>query len=378
MNLGEEKKEPPAAILAVDDVEENLVALTALLGRSDVHLLTARSGEQALEQLLRNDVAVALLDVNMPSMDGFELAELMRGSPRTRQIPIIFLTAAPHDRARLFRGYEAGAVDFLHKPIEPHVLTSKVEVFIQLYRQRQKVAEQVELLRQSLSLNEAFVAVLGHDLRNPLATIATGATLLERRAADEATRRTAQRIVRGSQKMARLIDQLLCLARMRSGRGIPLALRETDLRQVVETALEDHDSQGRALSVNVEGDPTGVWDRDRLVQTVDNLIGNALRHGDPQAPVEIRLDGRDPQVVRLSVRNGGVIPPEVLPEVFQPFRSGSGGLGLGLYIVRTFVEAHDGHVRVTSSAAEGTCFESVLPRRTPERPEAAGSDDRPA
>ena len=293
MNLGNGGKEPPVAILAVDDVEENLVALTALLGRADVHLLTARSGEQALEQLLRNDVAVALLDVNMPSMDGFELAELMRGSPRTRQIPIIFLTAAPHDRARLFRGYEAGAVDFLHKPIEPHVLSSKVEVFVQLYRQRQQLAEQVELLRESLSLNEAFVAVLGHDLRNPLATIATGATLLERRASDDATRRTAQRIVRGSQKMARLIDQLLCLARMRSGRGIPLELRETDLRQVVETALEDHDSQGRPLSVNVDGDPTGLWDRDRLLQTVDNLIGNALRHGDPQTHVEIRLDGTE-------------------------------------------------------------------------------------
>jgi two-component system, sensor histidine kinase and response regulator len=357
------RAEPPVAVLAVDDVEENLVALQALLGRPDLRLLTARSGEQALEELLRHDVAVALLDVNMPSMDGFELAELMRGSPRTRQIPIIFLTAAPHDRARLFRGYEAGAVDFLHKPIEPHVLSSKVEVFVQLYRQRRKVAEQVELLRQALDLNEAFVAVLGHDLRNPLATISTGAALLERRAADEATRRTAQRIVRGSQKMARLIDQLLCLARVRSGRGIPLTLRETDLRRVVDAALEDHDTQGR-VAVAAEGDTLGVWDSDRLVQAADNLIGNALRHGDAGAPVEIRVDGRQASVVHLSVRNRGSIPPEVLPEVFQPFRSGSGGLGLGLYIVRTFVEAHGGQAQVASSPAEGTCFELVLPRRS--------------
>src|SRR5882757_5017857 len=121
--------------LLVDDVGENLLALSALLRREDVEILEARSGSEALELLLIHDVALALLDVQMPDMDGFELAELMRGSERTRQVPIIFVTAGTRDQYRLFKGYDTGAVDFLHKPIEPHMLKSKADVFFQLYRQ---------------------------------------------------------------------------------------------------------------------------------------------------------------------------------------------------------------------------------------------------
>src|ERR1700684_312955 len=111
--------------LLVDDLEENLLALSALLSREDVEILQARSGAQALELLLRNDVALAFLDVQMPDMDGFELAELMRGSERTRHVPIIFVTAGARAPHRLFKGYETGAVDFLYKPIEPHILKNK-------------------------------------------------------------------------------------------------------------------------------------------------------------------------------------------------------------------------------------------------------------
>src|SRR5262245_13845643 len=130
--------QPAVKCLLVDDLEENLLALSALLHRPDVELLTARSGKEALELLLVNDVALALLDVHMPEMDGFELAELMRGTERTRHVPIIFVTAAARDQYRSFKGYELGAVDFLYKPIEPHVLQSKADIFFQLYRQKQQ------------------------------------------------------------------------------------------------------------------------------------------------------------------------------------------------------------------------------------------------
>ena len=131
----------PVPFLLVDDLEENLVSLEALLKRDDHLLLKARSGDQALELLLKHDVALALVDVQMPGLNGFELAELMRGNERTRRIPIIFVTAGTAD-GRRFRGYEAGAVDFIQKPIEPDVLRSKVEVFFELYRQRQRLAAQ--------------------------------------------------------------------------------------------------------------------------------------------------------------------------------------------------------------------------------------------
>jgi two-component sensor histidine kinase len=140
----------------VDDLKENLLSLGALLQRDGLVLLKARSGDQALELLLEHDVALALIDVQMPGLDGFELAELMRGNERTRRIPIIFVTAGSADSQRRFRGYEAGAVDFIHKPIEPDILRSKADVFFELYRQRQQIAAQRDELRvQAQALEEA-------------------------------------------------------------------------------------------------------------------------------------------------------------------------------------------------------------------------------
>jgi two-component sensor histidine kinase len=159
------------SFLLVDDLEENLLSLEALLRRDNLVLLKARSGDEALELLLQNDVALALIDVQMPGLTGFELAELMRGNERTRRIPIIFVTAGTADNQRRFRGYEAGAVDFIQKPIETDIIRSKAGVFFYLYRQRQQIAEQRdELERQAEELREAarrkdeFLLTLTHDI----------------------------------------------------------------------------------------------------------------------------------------------------------------------------------------------------------------------
>jgi two-component sensor histidine kinase len=161
----------PVHFLLVDDLEENLLSLEALLRRDGLVLLKARSGDEALEFLLGHDVALALVDVQMPGLDGFELAELMRGNERTRRIPIIFVTAGSADGQRRFRGYETGAVDFIQKPIEPDILRSKAEVFFELYRQRQQIAAQRdELEAQAEALKEAgrrkdeFLLLLTEDL----------------------------------------------------------------------------------------------------------------------------------------------------------------------------------------------------------------------
>src|SRR6201994_1422067 len=159
---------PPVKCLLVDDLEENLLALAALLQRDDIELLTARSGAEALEQLLAHDVALAFLDVQMPDMDGFELAELMRGSERTRHIPPVFVTAGAREKPRLCKGYESGAVDFIYKPIEPHILKNKADVFFELYRQRQLLSVELRDRTETLRLNEMFSALLAHDLRSPL------------------------------------------------------------------------------------------------------------------------------------------------------------------------------------------------------------------
>lgn len=366
----------PIKCLIVDDLDENLLALAALLQSEEVQVLQARCGTEALELLLQHEVALALIDVQMPEMDGFELAEMMRGSERTRHVPIIFVTAGTRDAQRMFRGYEAGAVDFLYKPVEPHVLCGKAGVFFQLHRQKQQLAQHLQERTESLRLHELFTAVLGHDLRGPLSAITLAAELLARRP-DEGTRAVGQRLLRSGQWMGRMIEDMLDLARTRQGGGMPMACERFDLGALAERVVQERQSTRLDKQVQLQrrGDLEGEWDEDRLTQVLSNLVGNALRHGD-DSPVLVELDGSADALVRLTVRNGGEIPNDVLPHIFDPFRSGRArtedsaarrpagrneGLGLGLYIVREIVHAHAGQLQVQSTAGQ-TRFSVLLPR----------------
>jgi two-component system, sensor histidine kinase and response regulator len=357
---------PAIKILAVDDVPQNIAAIEAVLTQPGVQIVKAYSGEEALERLLVEDVALALVDVRMPRMDGFELAELMRGAERTHDIPIIFMTAAEKDPTRTFRGYEAGAVDFLHKPVDPQILKSKVDVFVELYSQRRRLSAQLEELRNALRVNEMFAAVLGHDLRNPLNAIAMGAEVLRRAGSDPVVITTADRIHASVQRMGKMIEQLLDVARIRAG-GMTLQMKSGDVLQVCRTMrdeLESSRASGR-IQVTAEGDTRATFDPDRLSQVFSNLIGNALQHGDPEAPVSVNIDGSEQAVVSVRIGNRGAIPPERLKSLFEPFQAGresQTGLGLGLYVSRQFVQAHGGNVRVSSGAADETAFEFDIPR----------------
>jgi two-component system, sensor histidine kinase and response regulator len=366
--------------LLVDDVNENLVALEALLRRDGLEILTARSGTEALELVLLHDFALAFIDVQMPEMSGFELAELMRGSERSRHVPIIFVTAGGWEPHRIFKGYESGAVDFLFKPIEANILRHKADVFFELYRQRQllstQIAEREQLIREvqeTLRLNEMFAAALGHDLRSPLSAIMTGAALLISRG-DDKTMAIGNRILSSGSRMARMIEQLLDLSRARLGGGIPVTPGQMQLKDVAEKVVAEHQaaSPGRELVLETSGALEGSWDEPRLAQVLSNLIGNALEHGASDRPITVRADGTSPREVILTVNNMGQIPEQELPHLFEPFRSGrqagrrSEGLGLGLYIVDQLVRAHEGTVRVTSNERDGTTFEVRLPRAASE------------
>ena len=361
----------PVKCLIVDDLEENVLALSALLREADVEVLAARSGKEALELLLVHDVALAFLDVQMPEMDGFELAELMRGSERTRNVPIIFVTAGARDQYRQFKGYDAGAVDFLFKPIEPHTLKSKADVFFQLHRQKQLLAQQLQERTEALKLSEMFVAVLGHDLRNPLNAILTSAHLLQRQSAEASVKKTADLILSSGRRMGRMIQDMLDLARARLAGGIPLRREPLDLGTLIERVIREHQTvfPARRIERHQDGSLWGEWDADRFAQVVSNLLGNALQYGETNAPVVVRMDGSDEAQVTVVVQNGGCIPEDVLPHLFDPFRAGARanaggeGLGLGLYIVQQLVQAHGGSVAVESGRDEGTIFSVVVPRR---------------
>ncbi len=358
------KQRTRTKILIVDDLQENLLAMEALLEQSDLDLLLARSGRQALELLLTNDVALALVDVQMPEMDGFELAELMRGAERTRNVPIIFVTAGMQDRYPVFKGYDAGAVDFLFKPVEPRILKHKVATFCQLYRQRQEVLD-------TLRLNEELMAVVGHDLRNPLGVILMTAATLATRNEDPSLVKAASRLQASGKRILRIIDDLFDLSKARLSGGIPVELAPMSLLSVAKKTIAELQltHPQRTIELHAEGNPEGEWDGGRLEQVFSNLLGNALHHGTTTDAILVTLSGDESDAI-ISVKNGGAIPEEVLPHIFEPFHSGrerrkrGEGLGLGLYIVQQIVNAHGGIVQVRSSATEGTTtFTIKLPRR---------------
>ncbi len=349
-------------VLIVDDVADNLFALEAMLKRADIEILTARSGRAALEILLAREVAVAIVDVQMPEMDGFELASLMRGVERTRLVPIIFVTAGSRDQARVFRGYEAGAVDYLFKPIDEAVLRGKVDVFVTLERHRQE-------LREAERMREMFIAVLGHDLRNPLSAIQMATELLLE---GEATSEPLQRILRNGKRMSRMIEQLLDATRFRTDGSVSLSPELADLRVLTEEILGELEHARARFRLEACGDTEGTWDVDRLLQILSNLISNATNHSPSGSPVTISIDGRDRDTVELWVHNGGPPIPEPLRGVlFEPFRRsdrqrrGQEGLGLGLYITKRLVEAHRGTIAVDSREGKGTRFVVRLPRHVP-------------
>jgi len=355
----------PIKFLLVDDVPENLVALEALLRRDGLEILNARSGAEALELLLVHEVALALLDVQMPEMDGFELAELMRGTEQTKHIPIIFVTAGARDPRRVFKGYETGAVDFLFKPVDPHVLKSKADVFFELYRQRRDLAN-------SLRLNEMFVGILGHDLRNPLGAMLTGAELLELDASDD-QKRTLRRMSAAGQRMTEMIEQMLDLtrARLAGGLGFVRAHKRLDVANLVQRTVEELRAvhADREILEQVIGDCSTSGDPERLLQLFSNLIGNAVLHGVRSAPVSVQIEGKDREIL-VRICNQGHIPPELLPTLFDPFRdrnsisSQTRGLGLGLFISQQIAVAHGGSVTVVSNETSGTRFTVTIPRRS--------------
>lgn len=372
---------PPPQILLVDDLPGNLVALKAVLQEQPATVLEARSGREALEILLVEEIALAIVDVQMPEMDGFELAELMRGTERTREVPIIFVTAGLHDQARVFRGYESGGVDFLHKPLDARVLRSKVGVFLQLARQRQLLAEQVrELERVDAELREAdrrkdeFLGVLSHELRNPLAPIRNSIFILRRGDPASPEGQRAYRIIeRQVDHLARIVDDLLDITRITTNK-VQLRQEDLDLAETVRRITEDHRAgfvaAGIDLDVRLPAAPVWAYaDPTRVAQAIGNLLSNAGKFTPAGGHVVVELTTVGPMAVLRVVDDGAGLAPELCDSVFERFRQADqtldrsqGGLGLGLALVKGMIELHGGSVSAHSDGPGlGATFTIRLP-----------------
>ena len=387
----------PSKILIVDDLPENLQALEALLRHDQRVIHQASSGDAALALLLEHEFALAILDVQMPGMNGFELAEVMRSTSRTRHIPIVFVSAAGRELDYAFKGYENGAVDFLYKPIDPGAVRSKVAVFVALDQQRRETRrqmlalersrqEQETLLRElnqtqqelqrSLKMRDEFMSLVAHELRTPLNTLflETQMRSLQIKRGNAAAfapqqmEAMVQRDERQIKSMIRLIDDMLDVSRMRSGK---LSIRPTQvqLMSLLERIVSDLSLQaattGSSLTLQPHDPVSGCWDEFRVEQVIVNLLTNALRYGGGQ-PVQVSVEQMG-ECVRIDVRDGGKgIAPGDLERIFEPYERGARngepkGLGLGLYISRQLAISHSGELRVTSSPGEGSTFSLMLP-----------------
>lgn len=229
----------------------------------------------------------------------------------------------------------------------------------------------IEELARAVRLSELFVAVLGHDLRNPLSAVLAGSALALRRTEDEQTRVQLERVLRSARRMSRMVDQLLDVTRLRLGRGLALSRVPMDLCELVRQSVTETEPThgGHRFEVQVEAACLGEWDKDRLAQVMSNLLTNAAQHSPPGATVTIVVAGSDSEATVTVHNHGEPIPAEVLPKVFDAFSgaSQSSGLGLGLYIAREIVVAHGGRIAVDSSAERGTTFTLALPRVVADR-----------
>ncbi|MDY6946703.1 MAG: hybrid sensor histidine kinase/response regulator [Pseudomonadota bacterium] len=365
-------------ILVVDDIEENLVALEALLRRDDADIVTARSGTEALELVLQHEFALAFIDVQMPEMNGFELAEYLRGAERSKYIPIIFLTAGTGESNRVFRGYESGAVDFLFKPVDPNILRHKTDTFVGMDQQRKKLAEQYQqlqaseaLLREAVQAREDVLAVVSHDIRNFLQAIKSGVQMLNKppeKLGADARAAIHGRLSSTVDLMSRVIADLLDMASIRTGR-IEVQLRPEVAGNLIGEAVAVHeplaDQKGIRLTAQCEI-PTAVvlCDRERILQVFSNLLGNALkfcRHGDQ---IRVRMRAFEDRVQASVIDSGPGIASADLPLVFDPYWSGAAnrrnGTGLGLYITKRIIEAHDGRIWIESEPGKGTAVHFTL------------------
>ena len=390
-----------ARILIVDDLPENLLALDALIRQEGIVVHQAQSADAALTQLLQHEFALAILDVQMPGMNGFELAELMRGTERTRHIPIVFVSAAGHERDYVFRGYESGAVDFLHKPLDPHSVRSKVTVFTDLWRQRRAVRAQLEALEdarrrqqvllvelqatqqeleRAVRMRDEFMSMVSHEMRTPLNTLFLEAQVRKMHLrrnnlsafGPEPLAAMVERDERQIQALIRLIDDMLDVTRLRRG-TLSITPKRFDIAQTLRGIIENFCQQAAAADcpLALEAPATLVVELDefRIEQVVANLLTNAFRYG-PAKPVQVRLAERDAGLEITVQDQGRGIAPEDQQRIFEQFERAvdnkvSAGLGLGLFIVRQIVEAHGGRISVQSQPGAGSTFTVWLPRIAP-------------
>ena len=408
-------------ILIVDDKQENLFSLQKLLQLHDFKVDTALSGEEALKKILKNFYALIILDVQMPGMDGFEVAEAISGYGKSKDIPIIFLSAVKINKTFITKGYDSGGIDYVTKPFDPDVLLLKVKTFYRLSEQRRALNEMQNILKEEIEIRkkaekdlsdlnhslekrveerteelfkinkqlessnddlQQYASVASHDLKEPLRKIqiysdkVRRSYLTENAEADE----YMQKIISSSQRMSRLINDLLNYSRL-SGEGL---YKTTDINVILSELMADLEILIAEKNATIHIDTFPAMDviPGQIRQLFQNILSNALKFSRKDvAPLinisvsriaEHELEGTEAEngnYCRIAISDNGIGFNEIYKEkiftMFQRLHSKEAfeGTGIGLAIVKKIVEKHNGIITVSSKEGEGTTFTLVLPIR---------------
>lgn len=399
-------------ILIVDDINANIVALKKILELNSIEVDTAESGEEALKKILKFDYSLIILDVQMPGMDGFEVAEILAGSNRTKDIPVIFLSAVNKHKKFISKGYESGGVDYITKPVDPELFILKVKTFLKLYEQQTELKAIRDLLSKEIEIRkeaqenletkimqrtgelilkneelelrnhelQQFSWVVSHDLKEPIRKIQLFVKILRDRYLkdDEKAADYAERTVRSADRMQKLINDLLDYARLSSN----VTPEEIDLNKIVDEVVTDFDYLVDANKAVIKTDDLPVIQGipGQMRQVFQNLIGNSLKFAkeDVVPLIEITSDiiadkkfdskkSESGNYCRIVVKDNGIgFDENYIDKIFIIFqslhdRNNYDGTGIGLSIAKKIVEKHNGIITAESRVGEGASFIIILP-----------------
>ncbi|TCD11707.1 hybrid sensor histidine kinase/response regulator [Pedobacter frigidisoli] len=365
-------------ILIVDDRPENLISLQKVLQAHNFEVETASSGEEALKKVLKNNYVLIILDVQMPDMDGFEVAEAISGFSKAKDTAIIFLSAVNTELKFITKGYMSGGLDYITKPVDINVLLLKIKTFYRIYEQsrklnevQEKLLEEIEFRKQAEHKKDEFISIASHELKTPLTSVKGYIQLLQRSLSKDNKEMAQSHIEKASvqlEKLNDLIVDLLDISKIESGK-MKFNMKSFCADNMVNNAIEMLQQSNPDFTITKLGKTSDMvfGDEMRLEQVVINFITNAIKYAPGTNQVNVTINIKDEKFY-LAVKDFGIgIPNEQQDKIFDKFyrveenSNRFNGLGIGLYICSEIINRHGGTIGVNSVPDEGSEFHFIIP-----------------
>ena len=368
-----------AKILIVDDLVENLYSLEQIIEKEDREIITATSGNEALKLARTHEFALIITDVQMPEMNGFEFIEIFRSKKVNKHVPVIFATAINKEKKYVIKGYSEGAVDYLYKPLDPDIVSAKVDIFVTLYNQKRALEQQNQELDTLNKLKNRFLGMAAHDIRNPLTIIEFYSksllTELKPVLKDSPKIQELENIVVSTKFAQNLVNDFLDISKMESGH-IDLKEEMITVDTFLETNLKFNRVFADKKNIHLKGkiqiaNLRTAFDKNKMNQVLNNLISNAIKFSHKGTTICLEAQQKGEHLILSLNDQGQGIPESEMGLLFNPFTktsvkstAGEKSTGLGLMIVKKIVDAHNAQISVTSKVGVGSCFTITLPIKT--------------